>query len=108
MSITTNCPSCGKHFELHDSLGGRPLRCLDCDQSFTVPGGAEPEPDDFDLDPPRGKQPNPLGLPDPNVGRPRRIRGRPSYQRPPNVYVHYRCRGSTRISDDIAFTFVSD
>ena len=38
MSITLNCPACGKHFDLDGSLAGKKARCSGCGQVFRVPG----------------------------------------------------------------------
>ena len=40
MSIITNCPSCGKHYEVADAFAGKKARCHDCAAVFRLPGKA--------------------------------------------------------------------
>jgi HEAT repeats len=40
MSVVVNCPTCGKRYELTESLAGRKARCSGCGQIFRVPGGS--------------------------------------------------------------------
>jgi predicted Zn finger-like uncharacterized protein len=36
MSIALKCPSCGKRYELEDSLAGKKVRCSGCQQTFRI------------------------------------------------------------------------
>ena len=36
MPILMSCPSCGREYNLADTMEGKTVRCKDCDETFTV------------------------------------------------------------------------
>ena len=50
MSISFTCPSCGRHYNVNESLAGRKVRCKSCGSPVKVPASAETS----DLDDPYG------------------------------------------------------
>lgn len=39
MSISVDCPSCGKNYSFKDDMGGRTVSCKKCGEDVVVPGG---------------------------------------------------------------------
>lgn len=70
MSIEFSCLSCGKHFEVEDSMGGSKGTCIDCGSPIAVP---EPDRSTFvAVDPaaqPRRREPGPVKVIAPTAGR---------------------------------------